>query len=181
MIFGLYIFISMSMFVYNKPVPQSTYAGSLFDLVQMSLETNKTWLQCEFNRWGLSKFHRLFSPSFCLIPSTGLSRHITDQDESQSTPALLTRICSTLSNSVLSLGIIPESRCVETGARLSVSLEGPDMYSSTAATGKSPLAASSSNSSSLDMNLDELRAVNRYAESTKSLSFLPQVSEKGCF
>lgn len=96
-----------------------------------------------------------------------------DQDESQSTPALLTRICSTLSNSVLSLGIIPESSIIETGARLSVSLEGPDLYSTTA--GKSPLAASSSNSSSLDMNLDELRAVNRYAESTKSLSFLPQV------
>lgn len=26
------------------------------------------------------------------------------------------------------------------------------------------------------MNLDELRAVNRYAESTKSLSYLPQVN-----
>lgn len=78
---------------------------------------------------------------------------------------------------MLSLGIIPESQILESGARLSVSLEGPDIFSA-AATGKSPLAASSSNSSSLDMNLDELRAVNRYAESTKSLSFLPQVSEK---
>lgn len=149
--------------------------GSLFDLVQMSLETNKTWLQCEFNRWGLSKLYKTKLPKLCgfhaIFPSP-------DQDESQSTPALLTRICSTLSNSVLSLGIIPEARIIETGARLSVSLEGPDMYTTA---GKSPLGASSSNSSSLGMNLDELRAVNRYAESTKSLSFLPQVSEKDPF
>jgi hypothetical protein len=29
-----------------------------------------------------------------------------------------------------------------------------------------------------DMTLDELRAINRYAESTRSLSFLPQVHER---
>lgn len=34
---------------------------------------------------------------------------------------------------------------------------------------------SSSSSASHHMTMDELRAVNRYAESTKSLSYLPQV------
>ncbi|KAG8331228.1 hypothetical protein J6590_045419 [Homalodisca vitripennis] len=37
---------------------------------------------------------------------------------------------------------------------------------------------SSSSSASHHMTLDELRAVNRYAESTKSLSYLPQVHER---
>merc|ERR1711874_662539 len=36
----------------------------------------------------------------------------------------------------------------------------------------------SSSTSELHMTLDELRQVNRYAESTKSLSFLPQVHER---
>ena len=37
-------------------------------------------------------------------------------------------------------------------------------------------SSSGSSHSALRMTLDELRQVNRYAESTKSLSYLPQVS-----
>lgn len=39
--------------------------------------------------------------------------------------------------------------------------------------------SSGSSHSALHMTLDELRQVNRYAESTKSLSYLPQVSGMG--
>lgn len=38
----------------------------------------------------------------------------------------------------------------------------------------------SQNHSGLQMTLDELKAVNRYAESTRSLSYLPQVGNKMC-
>lgn len=40
-------------------------------------------------------------------------------------------------------------------------------------------SSGSSSHSALRMTLDELRQVNRYAESTKSLSYLPQVSMDG--
>lgn len=68
--------------------------------------------------------------------------------------------------------MIPET--LESCARLSVSLEGPSLF-----TNRSHSSSThSSHSSQLQQNmtLDELRAVNRYAESTKSLSYLPQVS-----
>lgn len=97
----------------------------------------------------------------------------TDQEESQSTPALLTATSSNVCNSSVSLGMIPE-HTLESCARLSVSLEGPSLF-----TNRSHSSSShSSHSSQLqhNMTLDELRAVNRYAESTKSLSYLPQVS-----
>lgn len=69
--------------------------------------------------------------------------------------------------------MIPEHTLLESCARLSVSLEGPSLF-----TNRSHSSSShSSHSSHLqhNMTLDELRAVNRYAESTKSLSYLPQV------
>lgn len=96
-----------------------------------------------------------------------------DQDESQSTPALLSATSSNVCNSSVSLGMIPET--LESCARLSVSLEGPSLF-----TNRSHSSSThSSHSSQLQQNmtLDELRAVNRYAESTKSLSYLPQVSD----
>ncbi|CAD7081230.1 unnamed protein product [Hermetia illucens] len=167
--------------------------------VELSLEAGKTWLQCECERWGLIA-----------------------QEESQSTPALLTSSSSAIGNSALSLGIIPEHSLLESCARLSVSLEGPGVFAIAATTSsqssnknqgheshsnsngsnggcggglvgttadsnglKSSSSCSSTRSSKSasaashhHMTMDELRAVNRYAESTKSLSYLPQVHER---
>lgn len=103
------------------------------------------------------------------------------QEESHSTPALLTTGGPNVGNSAISLGIIPEHSLLESCARLSVSLEGPGIFQGVG--GKSSCSGSSHSSSSTTtrsgsqhhMTLDELRAVNRYAESTKSLSYLPQV------
>lgn len=166
--------------------------------VELSLEAGKTWLQCECERWGLIA-----------------------QEESQSTPALLTSSSSAIGNSALSLGIIPEHSLLESCARLSVSLEGPGVFAIAATTSsqssnknqgheshsnsngsnggcggglvgttadsnglKSSSSCSSTRSSKSasaashhHMTMDELRAVNRYAESTKSLSYLPQVRD----
>ncbi|XP_058833623.1 uncharacterized protein LOC131691331 isoform X3 [Topomyia yanbarensis] len=103
------------------------------------------------------------------------------QEESHSTPALLTTGGPNVGNSAVSLGIIPEHSLLESCARLSVSLEGPGIFN----VQKSSCSSSSHSSSSTTrsgsqhhMTLDELRAVNRYAESTKSLSYLPQVHER---
>ncbi|XP_058463118.1 uncharacterized protein LOC131437650 isoform X3 [Malaya genurostris] len=103
------------------------------------------------------------------------------QEESHSTPALLTTGGPNVCNSAVSLGIIPEHSLLESCARLSVSLEGPGIFN----VPKSSCSSSSHSSSSTTrsgsqhhMTLDELRAVNRYAESTKSLSYLPQVHER---
>lgn len=71
--------------------------------------------------------------------------------------------------------MIPEHTLLESGARLSVSLEGPGLF--TVASQSHSSSTRSSHSSSNHMDLDELRAVNRYAESTKSLSYLPQVND----
>lgn len=98
-----------------------------------------------------------------------------DQEESYSTPELLTSGCSVVGNSAISLGIIPEHSLLESCARLSVSLEGPGIF--TAQTQSSCSSSHSSRSNSHHMTMDELRAVNRYAESTKSLSYLPQVRD----
>lgn len=152
--------------------------------VQLSLETEKTWLQCQCDRWGLSK---------CIAISTSysvrakLSEHlflflygvsaqiVVDQEESQSTPALLTATNSTVCNSSVSLGIIPEHTLLESCARLSVSLEGPSLFTVSNQSRSSSSRSTHSNRSQHNMTMDELRAVNRYAESTKSLSYLPQV------
>lgn len=71
--------------------------------------------------------------------------------------------------------MIPEHTLLESCARLSVSLEGPALFAVPSQSRSS--SSRSSNSNSKHMTMDELRAVNRYAESTKSLSYLPQVNE----
>lgn len=101
----------------------------------------------------------------------------TAQEESQSTPALLTATNSTVCNSSVSLGMIPEHTLLESCARLSVSLEGPSLFTVSNRSHSSSSRSSHSSRSQHNMTLDELRAVNRYAESTKSLSYLPQVSK----
>ncbi|XP_055706256.1 uncharacterized protein LOC129803591 [Phlebotomus papatasi] len=138
------------------PLPRGKFAQQNYAL-QLSLETEKTWLQCECERWGMI------------------------QEESHSTPALLTAGGPNVGNSAMSLGIIPEHSLLESCARLSVSLEGPGIFAGT--TNQSSCSSSLSGHSSKSgshhhMTMEELRAVNRYAESTKSLSYLPQVHER---
>lgn len=103
-----------------------------------------------------------------------------DQEESQSTPALLTAGGAAVGHSAISLGIIPEHSLLESCARLSVSLEGPGIFSNQSTCSSSGSTRTESEQKQLQrdnhMTMEELRAVNRYAESTKSLSFLPQVS-----
>ncbi|XP_059622945.1 uncharacterized protein LOC132266119 isoform X2 [Phlebotomus argentipes] len=138
------------------PLPRGKFAQQNYAL-QLSLETEKTWLQCECERWGLI------------------------QEESHSTPALLTAGGGNVGNSAMSLGIIPEHSLLESCARLSVSLEGPSIFAGGAtnqSSCSSSLSGHSSQSESHHMTMEELRAVNRYAESTKSLSYLPQVHER---
>uniref|UniRef100_A0A182YAY0 Uncharacterized protein n=1 Tax=Anopheles stephensi TaxID=30069 RepID=A0A182YAY0_ANOST len=101
-------------------------------------------------------------------------------EESHSTPALLTTGGPNVGNSAVSLGIIPEHSLLESCARLSVSLEGPGIFNVQKSSCSSSSHSSSSNTrsgSQHHMTMDELRAVNRYAESTKSLSYLPQVRD----
>ncbi|XP_037932718.1 uncharacterized protein LOC119667489 isoform X3 [Teleopsis dalmanni] len=88
----------------HPPPPREKLAQQKYAL-QHSLEAEKTWLQCQCERWGLLA-----------------------QEESRSTPALLTSSSSALDNSVLSLGVTPEHSFIESCARLSVSLEGPGLF-----------------------------------------------------
>lgn len=124
---------------------------------QLSLETEKTWLQYECERWGL-KFNL---------------ETMSHQEESQSTPALI-HVPESIDEAVAScsLGMIPENNLLESCTRLSISLEENGLFKG------SSRSSSSSATASHHMTLDELRAVNRYAESTKSLSYLPQVHER---
>lgn len=103
-----------------------------------------------------------------------------DQDESQSTPTLLTATNSNVCNSSVSLGVIPEHTLLESCTRLSISLEGPNLFTVPNCSHSSSQSSphSSQSQSQHNMTMDELRAVNRYAESTKSLSYLPQVSDQ---
>ncbi|XP_017843448.2 uncharacterized protein LOC108600406 isoform X2 [Drosophila busckii] len=102
------------------PPPRGKLAQQKYAL-QHSLEAEKTWLQCQCERWGLLA-----------------------QEESRSTPALLTSSSSALENSVLSLGVSPEHSFIESCARLSVSLEGPGIFAMTS----SPLPAKRSGNGS---------------------------------
>ncbi|XP_049777796.1 rho GTPase-activating protein 20 isoform X6 [Schistocerca cancellata] len=107
--------------------------------------------------------------SFRYPPDT-LASPISHQEESQSTPALIhvpEGFDSTAPST--SLGIIPENNLLESYTRLSISLEENGLFKG------SSRSSSSSATTSRHMTLEELRAVNRYAESTKSLSYLPQV------
>ncbi|CAL4069885.1 unnamed protein product [Meganyctiphanes norvegica] len=94
---------------------------------------------------------------------------------------------------------VPENNLRESCTRLSISLEENGLYKAGCGGDSSSLpptvsdcvyvcvqagcagessGGDSSSTSELHMTLDELRQVNRYAESTKSLSFLPQVHER---
>ncbi|XP_052873248.1 uncharacterized protein LOC128278558 [Anopheles cruzii] len=139
------------------PPPRGKTAQQHYAL-KLALQTEKTWLQCECERWGLMA-----------------------QEESHSTPALLTTGGPNVGNSAVSLGIIPEHSLLESCARLSVSLEGPGIFNvqKTSCSSSSHSSSSTTRSGSQHhMTLEELQAVNRYAESTKSLSYLPQVHER---
>ncbi|XP_046395097.1 uncharacterized protein LOC124162565, partial [Ischnura elegans] len=136
---------------------------------ELSLEAEKTWLLYQCERWGLN---------FNL-------EAMSHQEESQSTPALLHMptdptlsggsstggVSSIPGEATTSLGIIPENNLLESYTRLSISLEENGLF-------KGSSRSSSTSANSHRMTLEELRAVNRYAESTKSLSYLPQVHER---
>uniref|UniRef100_A0A182QH72 Rho-GAP domain-containing protein n=1 Tax=Anopheles farauti TaxID=69004 RepID=A0A182QH72_9DIPT len=118
-------------FSFRYPPPPRGKTAQQHYALKLALETEKTWLQCECERWGLIA-----------------------QEESHSTPALLT-----------------------TGGPN----VGPGIFNVQKSSCSSSSHSSSSNTrsgSQHHMTLDELRAVNRYAESTKSLSYLPQVHER---
>ncbi|XP_014280835.1 uncharacterized protein RhoGAP71E isoform X2 [Halyomorpha halys] len=100
-----------------------------------------------------------------------LSSPMSHQEESQSTPALI-HLPDLENGASSSLGIIPENNLLESCTRLSISLEENGLFKG------SSRSSSSSHTSGNHMTLEELRAVNRYAESTKSLSYLPQVHER---
>lgn len=110
------------------------------------------------------------------------------QDECQSTPALMeSGALPSQTVTSTSLGMIPEHTLLESCTRLSISLEQNGLFK--AGNGSSQSSSRSSTSGNggasgaapvalLRMTLDELRDVNRYAESTKSLSYLPLVHER---
>lgn len=127
----------------------------------------------KINIFSIFLFWFVFLPIYRFI-------YCSDQEESQSTPALLTATNSNVCNSAVSLGMIPEHTLLESCARLSVSLEGPGLFTVSNHSRSSSSRSSHSSRSqqpSHNMTMDELRAVNRYAESTKSLSYLPQVRD----
>ncbi|XP_025831952.1 uncharacterized protein LOC108738035 isoform X2 [Agrilus planipennis] len=156
-------------FQYPPPPPkghatQQLYASEYaalehYLLGQLSIEAEKTWLQCECDRWRLKY---------------GL------EEKGQSTPALAEAGFPTQTASSTSLGIIAEHTLLESCTRLSISLEQDGLFQTRTNSHSSSESHSSKNSSHITprMTLDELRAVNRYAESTRSLSYLPQVHER---
>ncbi|XP_020279832.1 uncharacterized protein LOC109852767 [Pseudomyrmex gracilis] len=139
--------------IFNFRYPPDTLVSR-----QLSLEAEKTWLQYECERWGLQ---------FNL-------ENACYQEKSQSTLTLVYLPESVKLAS--SLGMIPENILFESDTRFSVSLEENSLFQA--------FSRSSSNGSHLpiraaaSVTLDELRAMNRYAESTKSLSYLSQVHER---
>ncbi|GFY75989.1 rho GTPase-activating protein 20 [Trichonephila inaurata madagascariensis] len=106
--------------------------------------------------------------AFHYPPDSLVSRNydsISSQEECRSTPALIHASESMVQGDGPQLsGSL--SNLADTYTRLSVSLEENGLYKAA-----SPI-------SFLGLDPDELKAVNRYAESTKSLSFLPQVHER---
>ncbi|GFT68395.1 rho GTPase-activating protein 20 [Nephila pilipes] len=106
--------------------------------------------------------------AFRYPPDSLVSRNydsISSQEECRSTPALIHASESMVQGDGPQLsGSL--SNLADTYTRLSVSLEENGLYKAA-----SPI-------SFLGLDPDELKAVNRYAESTKSLSFLPQVHER---
>ncbi|XP_076329188.1 uncharacterized protein LOC143235176 isoform X5 [Tachypleus tridentatus] len=117
-----------------------------------SLEAEKLWLHQEAEQWGLR----------------GNLEAISSQEECQSTPALI----HASEPMVMAEGPPPSGSLTNLGegyTRLSLSLEENGLYKG----GYSPSLTYTE-----DLTLDELKVFNHYAESTKSLSFLPQVHER---
>ncbi|XP_032573308.1 uncharacterized protein LOC6605800 isoform X1 [Drosophila sechellia] len=147
------------------PPPRGKLAQQKYAL-QHSLEAEKTWLQCQCERWGLLA-----------------------QEESRSTPALLTSSSSALENSVLSLGVSPEHSFIESCARLSVSLEGPGIYAMTS----SPLPAKrngNGNGNATDYDYDdyaddddndELDGVHDFGAELEISSIAPPQGSRGIY
>ena len=116
-------------------------------------------------------------------------------EECQSTPALLESSLQPQISST-SLGMIAEHSLLESCTRLSISLEQNGLFqvncrrfmfffithgcsqgnNTSHSSSASHSSRNSQNYSGPKMTLEELRAVNRYAESTRSLSYLPQVN-----
>lgn len=76
--------------------------------------------------------------------------------------------------------MIAEHALLESCTRLSISLEQNGLFQTTTNTRNSSSSSSKTvqSPSGTKMTLEELRAVNRYAESTRSLSYLPLVHER---
>lgn len=74
--------------------------------------------------------------------------------------------------------MIPEHTLLESCTRLSISLEQNGLFKAGTNSNSSNSNSDNDNVSSHHMTLEELRQVNRYAESTKSLSYLPLVHER---
>ncbi|OWR41261.1 hypothetical protein KGM_208186 [Danaus plexippus plexippus] len=96
---------------------------------------------------------------------------LSKSEECQSMPALMGAVGGTGAST--GLGIIPEHSLLDSCTRLSISLEESIFKVSVSSSSQS-----SRSNSSPHMTLEELRAINKYAESTKSLSYLPQVHER---
>ncbi|XP_020295131.1 uncharacterized protein LOC109860458 isoform X2 [Pseudomyrmex gracilis] len=130
----------------------------------LSVETEKTRLQCECVKWGL-KFN--------------LDK-ILHQEQSQSTLALV-HVPETM-KLTSSLSMIPENILLENCKRLSVSVD-EESFAQISSRSLSNSASSNSHLSKRSFSLtstrlDELRAINRYAESTRNLTYMPQVHER---
>ncbi|XP_050300416.1 uncharacterized protein LOC126738962 [Anthonomus grandis grandis] len=118
----------------------------------------ETWLLCEnHDRYG------------------NFMEALSQAEECQSTPALLETGLQPQVNSS-SLGMIAEHTLLESCTRLSISLEQNGLFQNNASHSSS--TSHSSKFSHAKMTLEELKAVNAYAESTRSLSYLPQVHER---
>ncbi|RWS14131.1 uncharacterized protein B4U79_15814 [Dinothrombium tinctorium] len=158
-----------------------------------SLEAEREWLHSEAQRWGLP------------LAANRQLQAISSSEECQSTPTLCPST-SGVTTSVISRGGEHGSHSHATTtlvdeayARLSMSLEENVFKVTTPKSPSSPAANTGSSASSVNshqrlqdqkqqgkygqpceesINLDELKIVNRYAESTKSLSFLPMVHER---
>ncbi|XP_030745707.1 uncharacterized protein LOC115874630 isoform X2 [Sitophilus oryzae] len=102
---------------------------------------------------------------------------MTQGEECQSTPALLEVGLQSQVNSS-SLGMIAEHTLLESCTRLSISLEQNGLFQNNTSNSSSTSHSSKYSYTGPKMTLDELKAVNAYAESTRSLSYLPQVHER---
>ncbi|KAH1019717.1 hypothetical protein HUJ04_009499 [Dendroctonus ponderosae] len=123
----------------------------------------ETWLLCEnYDRYG------------------GYMEALSQGEECQSRPALLEAgLQPQVSSS--SLGMIAEHTLLESCTRLSISLEQNGLFQNNTSHSSSTSHSSKYSHnvcSGPKMTLEELKAVNTYAESTRSLSYLPQVHER---